>query len=61
VISTIPLDRATLCISCNCITESTGDRCNYCGSLGIVNLSRWLNRMEEHEEHRNLRPADVGA
>jgi hypothetical protein len=46
MIDPIPLDTATLCLTCNMITTSTGDSCSYCGAKGLCLLVNWLNREE---------------
>ena len=61
MIEAIPLDRATLCLTCNCITTSTGDSCSYCGSKGLCSLSKWLNRTEDYEETPAVVTANLGA
>src|SRR5271170_6571674 len=38
----IRLDRATLCETCLCITESQGDTCLYCKAPTLVNLQKLL-------------------
>ena len=44
LIETIPLDKATLCETCKCITASTGHTCEYCGAPTLVSLKAILER-----------------
>jgi hypothetical protein len=38
------LSRAVLCVSCDCLSDSTTDSCPACGAVGsLFNLSRILN------------------
>lgn len=40
----VPLSKAHLCESCLCISDSTGERCMGCGSVGsLMSISRILN------------------
>ena len=58
-IAVIPLDSATLCLTCNCITISSGDCCSYCKSKGVVSISKWLNRTENEDEEDVVTAAPV--
>jgi len=40
------LRRAALCVDCEHISESDGDRCPRCGSASLLSLARILNRRE---------------
>lgn len=45
VTHTIPLARAVLCVSCNTVSDSVGDRCQACAGVGgLLSLSRVLAR-----------------
>jgi hypothetical protein len=39
----IPLDKAVLCGTCNCISEGTGEYCPVCSYPTLMNLSRCLD------------------
>lgn len=41
---TIPLDKAVLCATCNCITTSKGESCDYCGAKTLMSMARVLDR-----------------
>lgn len=41
-LNAVPLDTATLCATCSCITDSKGERCNYCQSPTLTNLRALL-------------------
>lgn len=44
--SAIPLDRAVLCLDCNCVSDAN-QQCPACTSKALLNLSVVLNRREE--------------
>jgi hypothetical protein len=44
--SAIPLDRAVLCLDCNCVSDANR-QCPACSSSALMNLSVVLNRNEE--------------
>lgn len=44
----LPLELAVLCVSCNRISDSPGDRCMACDAVGsLLSLSRVLDRAKE--------------
>lgn len=54
----MPMGEAVLCQSCGTVNNTRGYRCDVCGSLGLVNLARLLNRTANNEtieaEYREL-------
>lgn len=45
----IPLDKSVWCANCNRISDSTGS-CIGCGSVGLMNLARVLDRKPLEDE-----------
>ena len=39
-VESIPLDRAQLCLDCNCITEANNNHCRTCNSHSVLMLAK---------------------
>jgi hypothetical protein len=46
--SAIPLDRAVLCLDCDCVSDANR-QCPACSSSALMNLSAVLDRREEFD------------
>ena len=50
----IPLNRATLCINCECVTASQG-KCGVCGSQSLLSLQKVLDAESGTKQKKKLK------